>query len=272
MRQSNATSLPIEAAANSLKCAPRTSFNKTAIRIACVGDSITAGVCSSGGEHPYPQQLQLLLDSDYGKDAYSVTNLGACGSTMLKAGDSPYWERPQFDALKENRWDIVTIMLGTNDAKDPGSKGPNNWKHDCGGVERTTLNGCSYGTDYESFIELVRTLGPSTDVAPNIFVLVPPPLMEKDAYGMNQTVINSVFPKLIPLVAEKNDVSLIDVYGGMGGETNWSRDPNFPTICEQNDSWAPCQYWCDSQSCDECHPNDVGYAHLAHVLKAGLGL
>ena len=24
----------------------------------------------------------------------------------------------------------VTIMLGTNDAKDPSSGGPNNWQHD----------------------------------------------------------------------------------------------------------------------------------------------
>ena len=32
---------------------------------------------------------------------YSVTNLGACGSTMLKKSNSPYWQRPQFKALSE---------------------------------------------------------------------------------------------------------------------------------------------------------------------------
>ena len=45
--------------------------------------SITAGVHSSGGNHTYPGQLQIMLDIQYpGK--YKVTNLGACGSTMLK--------------------------------------------------------------------------------------------------------------------------------------------------------------------------------------------
>ena len=58
------------------------------IKVACVGDSITAGAHSSGGNHTYPAQLQMLLG-----DGYVVTNLGACGSTMTKHGDSPYWQR-----------------------------------------------------------------------------------------------------------------------------------------------------------------------------------
>ena len=41
-------------------------------------------------------------------------------------------------------WDVLTIMLGTNDAKDNSHAGfshePNNssdWQHDCGGVDHT---------------------------------------------------------------------------------------------------------------------------------------
>lgn len=98
-------------------------------KIACVGDSITAGVHSSGAAHTYPSQLQDLLG-----DKYAVTNLGACGSTMLKHSNSPYWQRPQYKALTEAKWDVVVIMLGTNDAKDPGDGGPNNWLHDCGAL------------------------------------------------------------------------------------------------------------------------------------------
>ena len=42
--------------------------------------------------------------------------------------------RPQYAALLAGKpWDIVTIMLGTNDAKDSGDGGPNNWHHNCGG-------------------------------------------------------------------------------------------------------------------------------------------
>ena len=37
-------------------------------------------------------------------------------------------------------------------------------------------------------------------------------------------------------------------------------------------SWRPCQWWCDAQSCDQCHPNDVGYAQLARTVFTGLAL
>lgn len=78
------------------------------LKIACVGDSITAGAHASNASMAYPQQLQAMLDPT----KYAVTNLGACGSTMQRKGDSPYWQRPQFTALNSSKWDIVVIMLG----------------------------------------------------------------------------------------------------------------------------------------------------------------
>ena len=47
----------------------------------------------------YPAQLQRMIDAAHGKGRYAVTNLGACGSTVLKKTHSagqPYWVRPQF--------------------------------------------------------------------------------------------------------------------------------------------------------------------------------
>jgi hypothetical protein len=122
--------LSMEQASFDLVCSQRRG-TPSAIKIGCVGDSITAGVHSSGGNHTYPRQLQvspcakrsavqcnnalrlsiqLMLDSAHGSGAYAVTNLGACGSTMTKAGDSPFWKRPQFQTLVKNTWDVVTIM------------------------------------------------------------------------------------------------------------------------------------------------------------------
>ena len=49
--------------------------------------------------------------------------------------------------------------------------------------------------------------------------MIPPALMQNGAYNMNQTIINSVFPTLIPLIARANaDIvtSVIDVYTGTG--------------------------------------------------------
>ena len=269
--------LNVEDSAKDLFCSQTDSkqASEDTIKIGCIGDSITAGVHSSGGVHPYPQQLQILLDESHGNGSYSVTNLGACGSTMLKKSDSPYWTRSQFATLTNYTWDIITIMLGTNDAKDPGDKGPNNWLHNCGGEDHTTLEGCSFASDYHDMIELVKTLGTTPGVPPKIYVMIPPPLMEQYSIGANQTVINNVFPNLIPLIEKANSdvvVKTIDVYQGMGGETNWRQDKKWPASCVLNSSWAPCGWWCDSQSCDQCHPNDHGYTHLAHIVKDGLGL
>jgi lysophospholipase L1-like esterase len=260
--------MDVDAAAHDLVCAQKAA-PEDAIRIACVGDSITAGVHSSGGNHPYPAQLQLLLDEHHGRGKYSVTNLGACGSTMLKKGDSPYWRRPQFKALTAAKWDIVTVMLGTNDAKDRGSHGPNNWQHDCGG-EHPELETCSFAHDYADMIELLRTLG-TTPAGPKIYVMAPPPLMQLDAYGMNQTVINTVFPKLLPLIADANHLPApVDLFGAMGGAPQWHSE--FPGRCERESPFKPCAYFCDAQSCDQCHPNDAGYAHMASVIYEKLAL
>merc|ERR1712232_898133 len=135
----------------------------------------TAGAHSSGGNHTYPGQLQILLDQKHGPGAYSVTNLGACGTTMLKKGNSPFWKKPQYKALVAGKWDIVTIMLGTNDAKDLGDGGPNNWQHDCGGPNHTTTEGCSFAEDYKSMIDLIKTLG-TTPAGPKIYVVIPVPI------------------------------------------------------------------------------------------------
>ena len=219
---------------------------------------------------------------------------------MLKKGNSPYWKRSQYDALTKGTWDIVTIMLGTNDAKDPGDHGPDNWQHDCGGASHTKLDGCSFAADYKDMIDVVKTLG-RTPAGPKIYLAIPPPLMAQYSIGANQTVINSarrepnlcttrahapsvaahhalllqVYPKLVPLISAasptpKTTGKVIDIYTEMGGVADWAA--KFPAKCEIGSPWAPCAWWCDKQSCDQCHPNDDGYAHLAQGMLKGLGL
>merc|ERR1711934_307381 len=264
--------LSVDEAAMALQCYQEGNGDDT-IKIGCVGDSITAGVCSTGGNHTYPGQLQIMLDQAHGPGKYSVTNLGACGSTMLKKGNSPFWTRPQYNTLTSNKWDIIVIMLGTNDAKDPSDHGPNNWQHDCGGPEHTTLTGCSFASDYADMIKLVKTLG-TTAAGPKIYTQTAPPLMATGAYGMNRTVINAVYPKLIPLINKANNVNteVIDVFSGMGGTPDWATKAPDGCTLENAKSFAPCGWWCDAQHCDQCHPNNNGYIQLASIVKKGLGL
>ena len=256
-RRSNAKDLHL-----TLECAQKKAAMADQITIGCIGDSITAGVHSSGGNHTYPGQLQILLDAKY-PDKYVVTNLGACGSTMMKSADSPYWDRPQYTALTSAKWDILIIMLGTNDAKDAGSHGPHNWPHNCTGSHALD---CPYAEDYQSMISLAHTLG-----SPEIFVAIPPPLMQQGAYGMNQSVINDVFPNLIPAIAKKAGLKTkpIDIFDAMGGKKKSEFPPNG---CTLDSTAADCGYFCDKQSCDQCHPDDVGYHAMAGAMMAGIGL
>ena len=80
-------------------------------------------------------------------------------------------------------------------------------------------------------------------------------------------------PRLVPLIGKEDGLTgLIDIFGGMGGVAGWRA--KFPRRCtvDNSDAWPPCAWWCDEQSCDQCHPNNNGYAHLAEVLYRGLGI
>lgn len=193
--------------------------------------------------HTYPGQLQLLLDPT--GTNISVTNLGACGSTMQKDADSPYWKRPQFAALTGARWDVIVIMLGTNDAKDAIDGGPSNWVCGADAVSiAANISACRFVQDYWAFISLVRTLGPDAGTPPQIFIAAPPPLMQHGSIGANQTVINSVYPNIIPLIGQQANVTTqpISVYAGLGGVPLWEME--FPKSCTLNSSWAGCPNFC----------------------------
>ena len=67
---------------------------------------------------------------------------------------------------------------------------------------------------------------------------------------MNATVINHIFPHLIPRIANETGANgVIDVFDALGGSSL-----NAPEL------------FCDYQSCDACHPNDAGYDRLAGVV------
>ena len=59
------------------------SLTSTPLRVACVGDSITAGYKASNASMAYPGRLQDILDA-WRPGKYAVTNLGAGGATLLR--------------------------------------------------------------------------------------------------------------------------------------------------------------------------------------------
>ena len=91
---------------------------------------------------------------------------------------------------------------------------------------------------------------------------------------MNQTVINQVLPLVVPafLSAPRRDVppiaGHIDIFTALGGHALAGLGP---AGCQLNTTTpAACANFCDRQSCDECHPNDAGYARLAKVVMGAL--
>eukprot|EP00049_Salpingoeca_infusionum_P012146 m.219161 g.219161 ORF g.219161 m.219161 type:complete len:231 (+) comp15109_c1_seq1:75-767(+) len=205
------------------------------IRVACVGDSITFGVCASDrATTAYPAVLQKLLGSDY-----NVTNFGNSGKTMLvnglceqSGGNCSYWATSTYTDAVNSSPDIVTILLGTNDAKSF------NWQ----GVQS---QGDNYTVDYNRMISIFKAL-PSK---PKVFVAVPPPLYPPDPYDMMPTVINGVFPTLLREIASVNQLGpVIDTFSALGGAS--LSQPNI--------------------TCDGCHPVDKGYAEMAKVFASAI--
>lgn len=87
--------------------------NGQKIKIACIGNSITYGAGMVNREkNAYPAQLQAMLGS-----GFEVMNFGVNGSTLLKKGNIPYWNTPEYSKALKSNPTIVFIKLGTNDSK-----------------------------------------------------------------------------------------------------------------------------------------------------------
>lgn len=102
------------------------SVDKEPIRVACVGDSITAGF-GAGQGNGYPEQLARMLGGKW-----HVRNFGVSGTTVMNQGDSPYQQTPAFTNALAFEPHVVVIKLGTNDTK------PRNWKFKDGFVAEYT--------------------------------------------------------------------------------------------------------------------------------------
>ncbi len=93
------------------------AFAQTKIKIACVGNSITAGWgLPNAGADSYPAVLQKYL----GTDKYEVRNFGASGRVLSKSTEAEgnsYWRTGEYQNALKYEPDIVIIKLGTNDAE-----------------------------------------------------------------------------------------------------------------------------------------------------------
>lgn len=159
---------------------------QTAIRVACIGNSITDGDgIDMQDEFSYPAQLQADLG-----EGYSVRNFGVSARTLLNKGDFPYMkERAWQDALASNP-NIVIVKLGTNDSKD------GNWKY-----------GKEFEHDLQQMVDSLKAL----PAKPKVFIAYPIKAF-KPSWTINDSVIiNGIIP-VINKVAKRNKLATIDLH------------------------------------------------------------
>ena len=217
--------------------ANRKAPRQDAIRVACIGNSITDGSGIDMAElQGYPAQLQHLLG-----DGYQVKNYGVGARTLLNKGDHPYMQEQAWrDAIAFNP-DIVVVKLGTNDSK------PDNWKHKA-----------EFEGDLQQFIDVLKPLKgvlkplkgalrkKSTAMKkneraerPQIYLCTPIRAFQ-DRWGITDSVIVSEVIPAIRRVAEKNNLKVIDLH---------------PVIDDKS-----------LMTGDGIHPNDKGARKMAEAI------
>lgn len=165
---------------------------KDAIRVACIGNSITYGDRIDNRRHDsYPAVLGRLLGT-----GYNVKNFGICGCTLMNKGDHPYMETWAWKAALTFNPDIVTIKLGTNDSKSF------NWQHKA-----------DFKKDLQAMLDTLEAL-PSH---PQIYLCYPSKAYLTGSRINDSIIADGIIP-LIRQVARKNNLPVIDLYSAMDGK------------------------------------------------------
>lgn len=162
-----------------------TAFAQSPIKVAFVGNSITQG---PGRDNPdsYPLQVGALLG-----EAYEVKNFGVSGRTLLRKGDFPFWNEPQFQEAKDFHPDVLLIKLGTNDSK------PQNWAHKDEFVK-----------DYLDMIAEFRANMPKDG---KVYVIFPVPVTRVN-FGITPEVMNNEQRLMLFEIVQKSGAEVIDLY------------------------------------------------------------
>lgn len=152
------------------------------IRIACIGNSITAGwhMLKDKKKDSYPGQLQRLLGSNY-----EVMNFGVSGATALKKGDSPYILTGAYKKAIKSNPDIVFIKLGTNDSRL---------------INRDFISP-DFKEDYKDLVHAFKNLSSH----PRTILLLPVPSFLQDATRQSDSIIkDQIIPKIQEIAYEEN--------------------------------------------------------------------
>ena len=206
---------------------------QAAIKVACVGNSITEGY-GIWDKKKYPEHLQDMLGNDY-----QVENFGKSSMTFYKGGGQSYWSTAEFTKAYNFAPDIVVIELGTNDAKyffdGKGSSSGYNYNY----YEFSGAKPEDFHKDYEALIDTFAHQSQS----PKIYATLQP-YAQNVEWGIIDTAIVNVINPLIKQAAEKKGAALIDLHA-LFNKKEWLLD-------------------------DMVHPNETGAKELARIIASAI--
>ena len=208
-----------------------------AIRVACIGNSITDGHgIDMAPAYGYPALLQKRLGNDYW-----VKNFGVSARTMLNKGDYPYMNEQAWRDALAFKPDIVIIKLGTNDSK------PENWQYNAEfkqDLEQMITTLCPSLAQPAKKVKKSKKAKAAEPVKPQIFLCTPIPAF-KSTWNINDSVIvNGIIP-IQKEVAAKYGLQIIDLH------TLFAND---------GDKMLP----------DGIHPDGKGAARMAEIIAEAL--
>ena len=166
------------------------------IRVACVGDSITAGT-------EYPVDLWQLLGSDY-----VVGNFGIGGATVSLGTGSSWMNETGFEVAKRFQPEIVVIALGTNDANT-----------------NYNVTNADFVHDYSVLIREFQALTSK----PKVYLVLPPPIFVNNANISQNFFTQNVIPS-IRQVATNTSLRLIDTYAPLVNFPEYFGDGVHPNV------------------------------------------
>ena len=203
-----------------------------AIKVACIGNSITDGHgIDFAPANGYPAQLQKLLGKDY-----LVKNFGVSARTMLNKGDFPYMNEMAWKDAVAFKPDVVIIKLGTNDSK------PENWQYNA-----------EFKQDLKQMITTLRPdlLKPAKkgkknkkavvkNEGPQIFLCTPIKAFKPSWNISEEVIVNNIIP-IQQEVAKEYNIEVIDLHTLFGEDQETMQD-------------------------DGIHPNGKGVQKMAKII------
>lgn len=186
-----------------MACSILAPAQAAALRVACIGDSITAGTfLTDPTREAYPAKLKFLLGTNY-----VLTNFGVSSMTALKKGDYSYWNDPAFQKSHDFAPNIVTLLFGANDSK------PQNWVY-----------GTNFESDYGALIASYTNLA----THPRVILITPCPVFGTGIYDINPGIVATNILPIVRNLAAQQGLELIDINTLMTGRRDWFYDPVHP--------------------------------------------